>query len=66
MKYTIKMVGDERLEFDPMSRRVAIAKIAELKKEYPDSKFFLMTGGNGGMGCYLNPDGDHDITGKAW
>jgi hypothetical protein len=68
-KYTIEMQGitaDECYDFDPLPLADAKREIAALKLRFPARKFFLSTAGNSGMGCYLNPDGNHDITGKAW
>jgi hypothetical protein len=67
--YAIEMVGLTDLEnhtFEDMPLEEAKSEIKRLKVQFPDRKFFLVTGGNGGVGCYLNPDGNHSITGKAW
>ena len=67
--YTVEQVGPtdlERHDFDPMTLENAKRLIRKCKVAFPRRKYFLSTSGNSGLGCYLNPDGNHSLTGVAW
>ena len=49
-----------------MSKAAAIAEAARLSGKFSDRQIFISCAGNGNFGCYLNPDGNHELTGKAW
>lgn len=67
--YTVEQAGPTDLEshtFESMTLENAKKLIRECKAAFPMRKYFLSTAGNSGLGCYLNPDGNHSITGVAW
>ena len=67
-KYNVEQVFETgpRQIGDDMSKASAIAEAVHLSNKFDDRNIFISCGGKGGEGCYLNPDGNHEITGIAW
>ena len=59
--------GDRHEKGESMTKAQAIKLAKSLAAKFQDDRnIFITCAGNGGYGCYLNPDGNHDISGKKW
>ena len=56
----------DRYENEFPSKNDAVKEATRLSEKFDDRKIFITTSGNSGQGCYLNPDGNHGITGYSW
>ena len=66
--YNVEQVFEngDRHTGDDMSKVDAITEATRLSVKFDDRNIFIRCAGNGGAGCYLNPDGNHNLTGLAW
>lgn len=69
MKYNVENLSEsgEYSVVSGLSKREAIKTAREAAEKYPDNSIFITWfRASDGQHGYLNPSGDHAITGQAW